>query len=217
MTRPGRYPKSCGSGPSGWCSSTRTSTPRGGPRSPPWPGVLRGGARPPTQLGPSRPRRQAQGRDRPGQRRALRRLQRPQGLAAAAPRRHLGCPLHRRAADARAGPGGRPPRQAPQDHHAGCGRCPTRGSGGAKPLGDQAEPAVGGGPNVCGDLVSTCRSPTPNGWAKPARSPRSVPWRQLCNALAETVIGLCRTELIRRRGPWRASTKSSTPRWGGSG
>jgi hypothetical protein len=34
MTRPGRYPRSCGSGPSGWCWSTRTSTPGSGWRSP---------------------------------------------------------------------------------------------------------------------------------------------------------------------------------------
>jgi putative transposase len=36
------------------------------------------------------------------------------------------------------------------------------------------------------------------------------------NALAETIIGLYKTELIRRRGPGRASTTSSTPRWSGS-
>jgi putative transposase len=36
------------------------------------------------------------------------------------------------------------------------------------------------------------------------------------NALAETIIGLYNTELIRRRGSERASTRSSTPRWSGS-
>jgi putative transposase len=36
------------------------------------------------------------------------------------------------------------------------------------------------------------------------------------NALAETIIGLYKTELIRRRGPWRAWTRSSTPPWSGS-
>ena len=36
------------------------------------------------------------------------------------------------------------------------------------------------------------------------------------NALAETIIGLYKTELIRRRGPGRASTRSSTPPWNGS-
>jgi putative transposase len=36
------------------------------------------------------------------------------------------------------------------------------------------------------------------------------------NALAETIIGLYKTELIRRRGPGRASTTSSTPPWSGS-
>jgi putative transposase len=36
------------------------------------------------------------------------------------------------------------------------------------------------------------------------------------NALAETIVGLDTTELIRRRGPGRASTRSSTPPWNGS-
>ena len=36
------------------------------------------------------------------------------------------------------------------------------------------------------------------------------------NALAETVIGLYKTELIRKRGPWRNLTQSSSPRWNGS-
>jgi transposase InsO family protein len=36
------------------------------------------------------------------------------------------------------------------------------------------------------------------------------------NALAETIIGLYKTELIRRRGPGRASTTSNTPPWSGS-
>ena len=36
------------------------------------------------------------------------------------------------------------------------------------------------------------------------------------NALAETIIGLYKTELIRRRGPWKASMRSSTPPWSGS-
>jgi transposase InsO family protein len=36
------------------------------------------------------------------------------------------------------------------------------------------------------------------------------------NALAETIIGLYKTELVRRRGPGRASTRSSTPPWNGS-
>jgi putative transposase len=35
------------------------------------------------------------------------------------------------------------------------------------------------------------------------------------NALAETIIGLYKTELIRRRGPGRASTRSCTPPWSG--
>jgi transposase len=53
----------------------------------------------PSTLGPGRARRPAQGRDRPRARRALRRLRRPQGLAAAAPRADHRGPLHRRAAD----------------------------------------------------------------------------------------------------------------------
>jgi putative transposase len=36
------------------------------------------------------------------------------------------------------------------------------------------------------------------------------------NALAETIIGLYKTDLVRRRGPWRAWTRSSTPPWSGS-
>jgi putative transposase len=38
----------------------------------------------------------------------------------------------------------------------------------------------------------------------------------LDNALAETHIGLFKTELIRRHGPGRASTTSSWPPWNGS-
>jgi hypothetical protein len=53
---------------------------------------------PPTCLGSSGPRHQAQGRDRPGPRRAPRGLRRPQGLAPAAPRRDHRGPLHRGAA-----------------------------------------------------------------------------------------------------------------------
>ena len=37
MTRQGRYRRSCGIGPSGWCWSTRTSIPRSGRRSAPSP------------------------------------------------------------------------------------------------------------------------------------------------------------------------------------
>jgi transposase InsO family protein len=37
------------------------------------------------------------------------------------------------------------------------------------------------------------------------------------NALAETVIGLFKTEVIRRRGPWRALTMWSSQRSSGSG
>ena len=35
------------------------------------------------------------------------------------------------------------------------------------------------------------------------------------NALAESVIGLCKTEVIRRRGPWRGldDVEFATPEW----
>ena len=36
------------------------------------------------------------------------------------------------------------------------------------------------------------------------------------NALAETIIGLYKTELVRHRGPWRDSRTSSWPPWNGS-
>jgi transposase InsO family protein len=35
------------------------------------------------------------------------------------------------------------------------------------------------------------------------------------NALAESIIGLFKTELIRRKGPWRGWTLSRWPRWNG--
>jgi putative transposase len=36
------------------------------------------------------------------------------------------------------------------------------------------------------------------------------------HALAETIIGLYKTELIRRRGPWKVLMRSSRPPWSGS-
>jgi transposase InsO family protein len=49
---------------------------------------------------------------------------------------------------------------------------------------------------------NTCRSATPNAWPRPARSPRSVP-----AATPSTTRwprpGLYKTELVRRRGPWK--------------
>ena len=36
------------------------------------------------------------------------------------------------------------------------------------------------------------------------------------NALAESIIGLYKTELVRDKGPWRTSTTSSSPPWNGS-
>ena len=35
------------------------------------------------------------------------------------------------------------------------------------------------------------------------------------NALAETIMGLYKTEVIHRRGPWQTSMRSSTPLWSG--
>jgi putative transposase len=52
--------------------------------------------------------------------------------------------------------------------------------------------------------ANTCRSATPNAWPRPARSPRWAPsGDSYDNALAETIIGLYKTELIRRRGAWK--------------
>ena len=50
----------------------------------------------------------------------------------------------------------------------------------------------------------TCRCATPSGWPTPASRCRSATSRDAYdNALAETIIGLFKTEVIRRRGPWR--------------
>jgi putative transposase len=35
------------------------------------------------------------------------------------------------------------------------------------------------------------------------------------NAMAESIIGLYKTELVHNRGPWRGSTTSSSPPWNG--
>ena len=51
---------------------------------------------------------------------------------------------------------------------------------------------------------STCRSATPSDWPKPASSLRSAASAiPTTTRSAETVIGLYKTEVIRRRGPWR--------------
>ena len=51
---------------------------------------------------------------------------------------------------------------------------------------------------------SICRSGTPSAWQRPASSGRWVAaGDSYDNALAESVIGLFKTEVIRRRGPWR--------------
>ena len=49
-----------------------------------------------------------------------------------------------------------------------------------------------------------CASATPNAWPKPASNPQvgSV-GDSYDNALAETINGLFKAEVIHRRGPWR--------------
>ena len=55
------------------------------------------------------------------------------------------------------------------------------------------------------NLGNTPRSGSPNDWPKPAPHPAvgSV-GDAYDNALAETQIGLFKTELIKQRGPWRS-------------
>src|SRR4051812_36640261 len=52
---------------------------------------------------------------------------------------------------------------------------------------------------------NTCRFATPSAWPKRASSP---PWAASATAmtmpLAESINGLYKTEVIRRRGPWRS-------------
>ena len=72
------------------------------------------------------PRRAARSRDRSGARRELRRLRRPEGVAAAEPRRHRGGPLHGGAADAPARPGRGGPRQGQTHHDRRPGRAAAR-------------------------------------------------------------------------------------------
>ena len=43
-----------------------------------------------------------------------------------------------------------------------------------------------------------------------------IPRDSYDNALAETIIGLYKTELVRNRGPWRGLEDSSSPPWNGS-
>jgi putative transposase len=51
--------------------------------------------------------------------------------------------------------------------------------------------------------LNTCRSVTPNGWPS-AGSRRPLEAKESYdNALAESIIGLYKTEVIRCRGPWR--------------
>ena len=52
--------------------------------------------------------------------------------------------------------------------------------------------------------ASICRCATPSGWPTPASSRRSAAVAiRYDNALAESVIGLFKAEVIRRKGPWR--------------
>ena len=53
---------------------------------------------------------------------------------------------------------------------------------------------------------STSRSRSPSGSPQPGSAPRSGPSATAYdNALAESVIGLFKTELIKPRGPWRTA------------
>ena len=49
------------------------------------------------------------------------------------------------------------------------------------------------------------RSATANASPNSARNRRSAPSRTADDALAETINGLYKTELIRRQGPWRTA------------
>ena len=51
---------------------------------------------------------------------------------------------------------------------------------------------------------STCRSNIPNGSPRRASSPQSAASASYDNALAETINGLYKAEVIHRRGPWRS-------------
>lgn len=75
----------------------------------------------------------------------------------------------------------------------------------------QAEPLVHHSDRAC----STCRSGTRNGWPRPASSRRSAARGLVRHALAETVIGLFKTEEIRRRGPWKGfeDVEFATLKW----
>jgi transposase InsO family protein len=48
-----------------------------------------------------------------------------------------------------------------------------------------------------------CRSAIPNAWPRPGRPVGRLGGDSYDNAMAESVIGLYKTELIRRRGPWK--------------
>ena len=53
------------------------------------------------------------------------------------------------------------------------------------------------------NLTNTSAFATPNAWAPPTSSPRSVHAATATTALAESFNGLYKTELIHRKGPWR--------------
>jgi transposase InsO family protein len=64
--------------------------------------------------------------------------------------------------------------------------------------------------------VKTCRSRTPSASPRPASSRRSaVLGTRPTNALAKTLIGLFKAEVIHRRGPWRSfeSVEFATLEW----
>ena len=52
---------------------------------------------------------------------------------------------------------------------------------------------------------STCPSATPSAWPPKGQSPPSAPGAiPMTNAMAESIIGLYKSELITMRGPWRS-------------
>jgi putative transposase len=160
--------------------------------------------------------------------------------AAAASRGDRGGPLHRRAADACAGPAGCAPRESSQDDHTGCNRASAGRPGRAGVLSGATQPAVGADLTYVAtwsalsivafiiDAVSrflvgwqAARSLWTDLaldalemaiWARRGEleglvhhSDRSSQYLSIryTERLAETIIGLYKTELIPRRGPWK--------------
>ena len=78
------------------------------------------------------------------------------------------------------------------------------GDGAVDPRPRRRRTSTGADPPLRRRHASTPRSATPTGSPTPARSPRSAPSAtRYDNALAESVIGLYKTECVRRDGPCR--------------